>query len=391
MYHWSHPQLNGAPPAPRGESPFAYDSKGSRLVLFGGWANRWFDDFYSLDVGSVVGPPYAITGIEPHIGPITGNTIVRIEGLDFVKDPPCLIRFASRKGAKDVPGTFISSTEIECVSPDFTEYGAGEVDVRVSLKGDSYTTTYQRYNFFHVTDCSHCIAIGPGVLRGSGASIPNMFLILARDTEGADRTTGGDEFTVTIKNAETGVKHDHDIEDEGNGRYMVTFNVPEAAQYEITVEFEGTYGGKTGPILGSPFLVTYSDGVSQQANKLGGPIVMKEIKNDISALEKFTREVLKGLATKVPEDNINVLVKVKGYLKAVVEKQYVHCYACTLCPMPCYFESCRPCCFCTICCHGSCCLSHSARTHQQHAAMSYNISGIGQRRLVFSYKTLGST
>lgn len=55
-------------PHPRSDSDLVYDAKGSRIFLFGGWANRWFDDLYILDVGSVVGPPYAIMGIKPKIG-----------------------------------------------------------------------------------------------------------------------------------------------------------------------------------------------------------------------------------------------------------------------------------------------------------------------------------
>ena len=35
---------------------------------------------YALDVGCVVGPPYAIMGIQPKMGPLTGNQRLRIEG-----------------------------------------------------------------------------------------------------------------------------------------------------------------------------------------------------------------------------------------------------------------------------------------------------------------------
>ena len=56
---WNSPNVEGdEAPHPRSDSDLVYDSKGSRIFLFGGWANRWFDDLYILDVGSVVGPPY---------------------------------------------------------------------------------------------------------------------------------------------------------------------------------------------------------------------------------------------------------------------------------------------------------------------------------------------
>ena len=93
---WSYPETTGSPPLPRADSVLAYDAKGSRLLLFGGWANRWFGDIHALDVGSVVGPPYAIMGIEPSIGPITGQQQVNIEGIDFVDTPSVTVRFGGK-------------------------------------------------------------------------------------------------------------------------------------------------------------------------------------------------------------------------------------------------------------------------------------------------------
>ena len=87
-----------------------YDAKGSRLIFFGGWASRWFGDLHTLDVGSVVDPPYAIMGIEPRIGPITGNQQIDIEGIDFVPTDQVTIRFVSKKGAVDIGGEYISAT-----------------------------------------------------------------------------------------------------------------------------------------------------------------------------------------------------------------------------------------------------------------------------------------
>ena len=30
-------------------------------MIFGGWANKWLDDVWQINVSSIVGPPYAIT------------------------------------------------------------------------------------------------------------------------------------------------------------------------------------------------------------------------------------------------------------------------------------------------------------------------------------------
>lgn len=122
------------------------------MLLFGGWANRWFGDAFVLDVGCVVGPPYAIMAIEPNMGPITGGTRCHVEGIDFVNTTQVVLRFSSKKGAVDVTGQYISPTEVICDTPSFDSIGAGEVDVRISLKGDSFTTTFVKYRFFAVTD-----------------------------------------------------------------------------------------------------------------------------------------------------------------------------------------------------------------------------------------------
>ena len=54
----------------------AFDPSGNRLVLFGGWANKWLGDMHYLDIGSVVGPPYAIMGLKPSIGAGENYTLV---------------------------------------------------------------------------------------------------------------------------------------------------------------------------------------------------------------------------------------------------------------------------------------------------------------------------
>ena len=63
-------------PCPRADTSIEYDAKGSKLLVFGGWANEWFNDIRTLDVAHVVGPPYAIMDIYPNLGAITGGTQV---------------------------------------------------------------------------------------------------------------------------------------------------------------------------------------------------------------------------------------------------------------------------------------------------------------------------
>ncbi len=60
-----------------------FDTKSCSLVIFGGWANRWLGDTLKLNVSTIIGPPYAVTGIKPAIGPVFGSTEVVISGLRF--------------------------------------------------------------------------------------------------------------------------------------------------------------------------------------------------------------------------------------------------------------------------------------------------------------------
>lgn len=57
----SDPEIYTDMPPPREYASMSYDSRESRLIVFGGWNNGWFDDLYSLNVGKIVGPSYAIT------------------------------------------------------------------------------------------------------------------------------------------------------------------------------------------------------------------------------------------------------------------------------------------------------------------------------------------
>ncbi len=97
---WSRPTTVGHIPAARSEMQVVYDPKGSRLISFGGWANKWYDDISVCKVADVVGPPYSCDSISPAFGPITGGSKCTIKGMGFksVGGSQCTIRFASPKG-----------------------------------------------------------------------------------------------------------------------------------------------------------------------------------------------------------------------------------------------------------------------------------------------------
>jgi dynein heavy chain len=55
----------------------------NQLIVFGGWNRGWLGDMYGLNVSKIVGPPYAITKIEPALGQLSGGDIVTIRGQGF--------------------------------------------------------------------------------------------------------------------------------------------------------------------------------------------------------------------------------------------------------------------------------------------------------------------
>lgn len=76
---------------------------GSRLVMFGGWANKWFGDTFVCKVSDVVGPPYSVNSVGPDMGPITGGTKCSIEGIGFRSGgTQAMVRFACMKGFIEV-------------------------------------------------------------------------------------------------------------------------------------------------------------------------------------------------------------------------------------------------------------------------------------------------
>jgi dynein heavy chain len=61
----------------------AYDPKSCKIIVFGGWSNRWLGDTWTLNISPIIGPPYACTAVEPDIGPVFGHTELMIHGLQF--------------------------------------------------------------------------------------------------------------------------------------------------------------------------------------------------------------------------------------------------------------------------------------------------------------------
>lgn len=223
-HRWYYPAVKGKLPAPRSDAPIEFDPTLSKLVVFGGWESQWYSDVHGLDVLSIVGPPYAVTEVYPQLGPITGGTVLEIQGIDFVKDQQVVVRFMSKRGWVDAKGMYVNSSKLTVTTPDFQHYGAGAVDVRVSIGGDSFTTTFGRFTFFPVTSARWTLMYGPGLLEGGAANEEAMFYIQARTTENQNRTTGEDLFKVVV--AQVGAGEDNtDIPLHGVSFFLILASI----------------------------------------------------------------------------------------------------------------------------------------------------------------------
>ena len=160
---WDHEfTLIGTPPSPREDAGCAYDPTNAVLLFFGGWRQRWWKDLCVLNVAGVVGPPYAVMGIEPATGPLTGGTPITLTGLRFKQSPLVSVRFTDGKRAEmTVSGTWVSDTEITCKSPDFTKFGAIDCIIRVSIGGEPYTVNEVNWSYYANTLAKKCMAFGP--------------------------------------------------------------------------------------------------------------------------------------------------------------------------------------------------------------------------------------
>ena len=150
----------------------AYDERDRRLLVFGGWKNGWYNDLYALNVAKIVGPSYAITASDPALGQLSGNVPLTISGQGF-KDANIKVLFtvgqkpvdAPSKQTLEVPGTFVSETELTCVTPNFEAFGPKECVVQLSIANGDLTTTWIPFNYFLNTRALKSLAFGPGLLR----------------------------------------------------------------------------------------------------------------------------------------------------------------------------------------------------------------------------------
>lgn len=328
---WTRPTTVGNVPSERGETQIVYDPRLSRIIVFGGWANRWFGDICMCKVGDVVGPPYSITDISPSMGPVTGNTKCTINGVGFRSGgTQAMVRFACIKGFLEVPGEVTSDTTIVCDTPNFDKFGPITIEGRVAVGGKSLTNSTIQYSYFSVTSCDTTLCFGPAVINKCIAGSPAAFVIQARDASGANRSCGMDEFdfslaTVTTKKDKEVVEPVEDakfeVVDQEDGTYLVNFVYPTGGLFELTVVFKGTFQGKAGQVRGSPFRIQVLEEGDSLNNELNGPLIMEYIRKQIKETKDYATNSLKSLKKPIPKEDVQALISIKEVLKDIESRR----------------------------------------------------------------------
>lgn len=77
----------------------------------------------------------------------------------------------------------LSTSQLPCftiIVLDTPGVYAGKVVVRVSLRNQQPTITWEEFTFFDVTEPRNCLTFGPGVLSGCAPGTPTVFYIQVR-------------------------------------------------------------------------------------------------------------------------------------------------------------------------------------------------------------------
>jgi len=243
----SDPETQKNLPSPREYSSMSYDQK-SKLILYGGWNNGWFDDLYTLNVAKIVGPSYAIISSDPALGQVSGNDELVIKGRGF-QDQNIRVFFTCgekpvdnpTKQTLDVPGVYVDETTITCITPNFEAFGPKGCVMQLQISGEDLTTTWIPFQFFLNTRANKSLAFGPGLLENVCAGEPVEFMIVARNDLNENRSSGRDKFEVKVQR-ELPVPEDKvddpeykpefqeievEIKDTGDGTYACKYVVEE--------------------------------------------------------------------------------------------------------------------------------------------------------------------
>jgi dynein heavy chain len=84
-----------------------------------------------------------------------------------------------------VDGEFVDSETIKVKTPNYEQFGALAVDVRVNISGEGWTVNKCSFSYFANTAARNCIAYGPGLLERAVFGVKLPFNIQVRCSRGS--------------------------------------------------------------------------------------------------------------------------------------------------------------------------------------------------------------
>jgi dynein heavy chain len=97
-----------------------------------------------------------------------------------------------------VNGTYVSETELTCVTPAFDAFGAKEAVIQIVIGSEDISTTWVTFQYFLNTRANKSLCYGPGTQKEAGLGYPVEFVIQARNDLCENRTSGRDKFEIKI-------------------------------------------------------------------------------------------------------------------------------------------------------------------------------------------------
>jgi hypothetical protein len=257
-------------PDVREDMAYCYHRKSGRVLIHGGWSQKFLDDTMYLDVSSIVGPPYAVYKLMPFEGPLTGHTEIQIIGEDF-SNGSIKVTFTDGKNTENVSGKYVSPTLLTCKSPDWIKYSAGEVNLRVNINGEGLTVNIVKWTYFVNTNPKKCIAFGTGLFDSDncGWGFPAIFKVQSKDNSGRNRNSGGEgpywkpRVEYLGPSAEfIGENIPCRVEDCHDGTYDIIYVPTHPGQYHVELGYmDPVLHAETGVLMikGSPWRTSFED------------------------------------------------------------------------------------------------------------------------------------
>ena len=224
------------------------------------------------------------------------------------------------------------------------------------------TITSAEFTYFLNTKADQTIVYGPGLLEDNHVDAEAMFFIQARNAEGQNRTTGGDEFRVKIRRLDIPVPEEEVMDDKQrkifdslpeeekkavvekkaaekkaimdriyitpkiidheDGTYLVKYKTPEECKCEVAIYF--VEDGKEEAVRGSVFNSSFvAKGNPKVTNEFDGPLMITYVNNQLQEISKFLETSKENIDTrnKAINENVKDLLKVMNSLKALDERR----------------------------------------------------------------------